>query len=53
MQSDNKPSTISKEILDLTEKNPKFKLAQMNQQDNTEFNYFLQLKSVISRSKRI
>ena len=53
MPSSKKRSTMSKEILSLMEKDPKFKLARTNlQQDNTEFKCTSQLKSVSSCSKR-
>ena len=53
MPSTKKRSTMSKEIICLTEKDPKFKLARTNlQQDNTEFKCTSQLKSVSSCSKR-
>ena len=48
-----KRSTMSMEILSLTEQDPNFKLARTNlQQDNTEFKCTSQLKSVSSCSKR-
>ena len=53
MPSSKKRSTMSKEILSLTEKDPKFKLARTNlQQDNTEFKCTSQLKPVSSCSKQ-